>query len=148
VNERVQSMLRMGRLRTEEAAKHGAASMVSKAREFLEAARGEVTTAPSVAFANAYTAARQAVTALMWSEGLRVGERSREHETVVDYARAAIPTTRDLDLAVLDRMRRRRHEIEYEPHRDATQAEAKRACSFVSRLIGTVEKRLQAETSP
>jgi hypothetical protein len=122
--------------------------MLAKAKEFLEAARGEVTTSPSVAYANAYTAGRQAVTALMWSEGLRVADRAREHETVIEFGRAAIRATRDLDLAVLDRMRRRRHEIEYEPHRDATQAEAKTACAFVGRLIGTVEVRLPSAAQP
>ena len=142
MNDRVQSLLRMGLLKSEEAAKAGAASMLAKAREFLEAARAEVATSPSVAFTNAYTGGRQAVTALMWSEGLRVSERTREHEIVIKFGRAAIPATRDLDLAELDRMRRRRHEVEYEPHRGATAAESKAACAFVGRLIGTVEALL------
>ena len=118
--------------------------MLAKAQGFLDAARAELESAPSVAFANAYSAASQAVTALMWSQGLRVADRPREHETVIEYGRAELPATRDLDLAVLDQMRRQRHAIEYEPHRDATAVQARAACAFVGRLLDVIRKRLEA----
>lgn len=122
--------------------------MLAKAREFLAAALQEVDGSPTVAYANAYTAGRQAVTALMMSEGLRVADKSSEHATVIDYGRAAIPASRDLDLALLERMRRHRHEIEYEPRHDATPQQARQACAFVARLVDVVGKRLRPIEPP
>ena len=78
----------------------------------------------------------------MWSMGLRVADRLREHESVVEFGRAAIPATRDLDLALLDRMRRERNAIEYEPGRAATPARAREAHALASRIVATVETRL------
>ena len=141
MNPHVQTMLRLGRLRTEDAARGSARIMLDKAREFLQAASTEVAESPTVAFTNAYTAARQAVTALLWSEGLRADSR-REHEIIAEYARVAIPATRDLNLADLDVMRRQRHVIEYEPGRSATTEEARRACAFTARVVAEVARRL------
>lgn len=147
MNPRVQAMVARGALRTEAGASQGVAAMLSKARLFLETARTEIDRAPSVAYANAYTAARQAVTALMWSQGLRIAERVREHETVIEFGRAALPATRELDLAFLDQMRRQRHAIEYEPTRQGTEPQAREACAFVERLLGAVEIRVRSADS-
>ena len=74
---------------------------------------------------------------------LRVDGRVREqHETLIEFGRAAIPATRDLDLAELDRMRRERHAIEYEPGRTATPQQASRACAFAGRLLEVVLRRI------
>jgi hypothetical protein len=118
--------------------------MLLKAHDFLAAAEREADASPSVAYATAYAAARQGVTALMWAQGLRVASKSNEHEIAAEFAVAAIPATRDLDPTALDRMRRKRHQIEYEPGRDATVDEARHDCSFVKRLLFWIDRQFEA----
>lgn len=142
MNDRVEGLLRQGILRSEPDAVHGARPMLEKARIFLAAAQRETEATPAVSFANAYASVRLAVTGLMWSMGLRVADRGREHEHVAAFGRGAIRTTRDLDLAELDRMRRQRNGIEYEPGRLATPAAARKACAYASRLLDTIDKMI------
>jgi hypothetical protein len=65
----------------------------------------------------------------------------------VDFARAVIPASRDLDLRLFEKMRRTRHQALYAPEVTARPRDAQEVAAFAKRFVATVGARLRGSSS-
>lgn len=119
-----------------------AGRMLRSCLQHLETADQRAGADPSGSYALLYDAARKAVAAHMLCNGLRVTNRPGSHAAVVAYAETEFGTVvADEHLAHLDRMRRTRHDTEYE-ERPMTEREVRNDLVHARVIVQAIARTL------
>lgn len=108
----VEDLLNRGELSRVPPNPDDAQHLLDRTTRRLESARALAEKDPDAAYTLGYDAARQALTALLWTQGLRPSTHGG-HKVVHDALRAQLDPPLGRDLAQFDRMRRERHALEY-----------------------------------
>jgi hypothetical protein len=142
----VERLLTERRLQRVETSEESVAALLAAAGRHVDLARSGGAVDPEGAFALAYDAARKAATAVLARQGLRPTSRGG-HLVVVDAMRAQFPDV--AGLSSLDRLRRRRNQVEYpdprsydpvaEPEVDDALLVAATCLASATRLVATAE---------
>ena len=111
---RVTELLVEGRLEKVPRNKTQSGRLLQAAARHVESARLRAADDPSGSYTLLYDAARKAVAAHMLAHGLRVTNRPGAHAAVVTYAESELVSLVGNDVDNLDRMRRSRHDTEYD----------------------------------
>lgn len=134
-------LLDAGRVKKGRFALRQAEQCLRIARRDLETARTVIETSPEWAFNIAYNAMHQAGRAFMFRAGYRaVGEG--HHATVVRFLELGLGGGFEEDLALLDRMRRKRNRATYELVGTISRKEADEAISAAEEFVAEVARRV------
>lgn len=125
-----------------------AARMLQSCSRHVESAEARAAADPTGSYALLYDAARKAVAAHMLAVGLRVANRPGAHAATVAYAESALVKVVPADdLGHLDRMRRIRHDTEYD-ERPVTEREVRSDLAHARSLVQAVTRTLFPPKKP
>lgn len=110
----VEQMLAAGELQRVSASREHADRLLGQARRHVSSTQNAAVADPEGAYALLYDAARKALTAILENQGLRPTSRGG-HLAVYHAVRAQLDPPMGRTLLPFDRMRRRRHDVEYPP---------------------------------
>ena len=110
----IEQMLSAGDLQRVPASREHAVRLLEQARRHVSSTQNAAVAAPEGAYALLYDAARKALTAILENQGLRPTSRGG-HLAVYHAIRAQLDPPMGRVLLPFDRMRRRRHDVEYPP---------------------------------
>jgi hypothetical protein len=110
----VDQMLAAGDLQRVPASREHADRLLGQARRHVSSTQNAAVADPEGAYALLYDAARKALTAILENQGLRPTSRGG-HLAVYHAVRAQLDPPMGRVLLPFDRMRRRRHDVEYPP---------------------------------
>ncbi len=110
----VEQMLDAGDLQKVTASREHADRLLGQAQRHLASTQHALVADPEGAYALLYDAARKALTAILENQGLRPTSRGG-HLAVYHAVRAQLDPPMGRVLLPFDRMRRRRHDVEYPP---------------------------------
>lgn len=110
----VEQMLAAGDLQKVTASREHADRLLGQARRHVSSTQHAAVADPEGAYALLYDAARKALTAILENQGLRPTSRGG-HLAVYHAVRAQLDPPMGRVLLPFDRMRRRRHDVEYPP---------------------------------
>jgi len=110
----IEQMLSAGDLQRVPASREHADRLLEQARRHVSSTQNTAVAGPEGAYALLYDAARKALTAILENQGLRPTSRGG-HLAVYHAVRAQLDPPMGRVLLPFDRMRRRRHDVEYPP---------------------------------
>ena len=110
----IEQMLATGDLQRVSASREHADRLLEQARRHVYSTQNAVAADPEGAYALLYDAARKTLTAILENQGLRPTSRGG-HLAVYHAVRAQLDPPMGKTLLPFDRMRRRRHDVEYPP---------------------------------
>ena len=110
----IEQMLSAGDLQRVPASREHADRLLEQARRHVSSTQNAAVADPEGAYALLYDAARKALTAILENQGLRPTSRGG-HLAVYHAVRAQLDPPMGRVLLPFDRMRRRRHDVEYPP---------------------------------
>ena len=110
----IEQMLAAGDLQRVPASREHADRLLEQARRHVSSTQNAAVADPEGAYALLYDAARKALTAILENQGLRPTSRGG-HLAVYHAVRAQLDPPMGRVLLPFDRMRRRRHDVEYPP---------------------------------
>lgn len=110
----IEEMLAAGDLQRVPASREHAGRLLEQSRRHVSSTQNAAVTDPEGAYALLYDAARKALTAILENQGLRPTSRGG-HLAVYHAVRAQLDPPMGRTLLPFDRMRRRRHDVEYPP---------------------------------
>lgn len=110
----IEQMLSVGDLQKVSASREHADRLLAQARRHVSSTQNAAVADPEGAYALLYDAARKALTAILENQGLRPTSRGG-HLAVYHAVRAQLDPPMGRVLLPFDRMRRRRHDVEYPP---------------------------------
>ena len=120
-----------------------------RAKESLAIAERDLKTAKSLcnenpdwSFSIAYNSMLQSTRALMFSMGFRP-QGQAQHISVVRFAEAVLGGKAEEIIAMLDRMRRKRHRVVYNTSGLISQLEANKAVNDAEKLFKLIQKELK-----
>ncbi len=118
-------------------------SFVKRARKDLKSAKLLQASDLEAGYELLYDAMLHAGLAFMASEGVQPDIRGK-HKTVVDYIAHAFPKRYESKINFYDRMRKKRHQLIYEPGpAGCTEKEFSDAESIVKEFLGLIEKAIR-----
>ena len=110
----IEQMLSAGDLQRVPASREHADRLLEQARRHVSSTQNAAVADPEGAYALLYDAARKALTAILENQGVRPTSRGG-HLAVYHAVRAQLDPPMGRVLLPFDRMRRRRHDVEYPP---------------------------------
>ena len=145
------SALRQGLLKKEKVAFSQVALLLKKAQKNLKAAKANLTIDESVAFVTAYTAMLETARALLFLNGYRPTGLG-EHRTSVEAVGLLLGKEFEDLIQQFNRMRRKRHEVIYEPAGLVSQQEAERSLdvaeAFLKKVVRAMKEKHPQEEFP
>lgn len=137
-----QALVVEGRLERAPADRAAAGRMLHACARHVESADVRAAADPSGSYSLLYDAARKAVVAHMLCHGLRVPNRPGSHAAVVEYATVELAGVVPAEhLAHLDRMRRLRHDTEYDA-RPLTEQEVRVDLAHAREIVRALTRAL------
>lgn len=137
-----------GRLERVSSNRAQAGRMLQSCSRHVESAEARAAADPTGSYALLYDAVRKAVAAHMLTKGLRVADRPGAHAATVAYAETELVDIVPADdLAHLDRMRRIRHDTEYE-ERPVTEREVRTDLAHARAVVQAVTHGLFPPRKP
>ena len=144
----IEQMIAAGDLQRVSASREHADRLLGQARRHISSTQSTAAADPEGAYALLYDAARKALTAILENQGLRPTSRGG-HLAVYHAVRAQLDPPMGRTLLPFDRMRRRRHDVEYPPA-GAPELSAEDVTDDVPKVITLLElaQRVLDEMSP
>ena len=131
-------LVRFGKLRREAAAARLAPGQLEQARRSLEAGRAMAGVSSEWLLTIAYTAALQAIRALMFSQGLRPVRGEGEHVVTMQFGKLALVGLSGSDANFLEQLRTERHRAVYGAGGNVTADHAAAALELADRVVALV----------
>ncbi|MEW6329721.1 MAG: HEPN domain-containing protein, partial [Candidatus Micrarchaeota archaeon] len=113
-------------------------NLLGIAKRDLEVAEHLLSVNSDASFMHSYNAILQSARALMFSKGYRPVED--EHKTTIDFIGAVFPNVGYL--AILDRMRRKRHVVTYDEANKTSEYEAKHALKTAKEFLNFAKSKI------
>jgi len=144
----IEQMIAAGDLQRVPASREHADRLLGQARRHISSTQSTAPADPEGAYALLYDAARKALTAILENQGLRPTSRGG-HLAVYHAVRAQLDPPMGRSLLPFDRMRRRRHDVEY-PSADAPELVPEDVADDVPKVTALLElaRRVLDEMSP